>query len=349
MPSPQRRPPAMWRNLLPAILIALLAGGCGASSTATRFGGPLNHLHDMLALFGVPHTVLLASHIGLYRTADDGQTWTEVAGGAGQAMDGLMIYKLAQSHANPQRVYVLAIPRPDNPAAAKAPPGIYTSADAGQTWTLATAAASLPSPTIYTIGLDTTGGTLFAVLPALGQQGLYASSDQGAHWHAIPAPDPQPQGILGVAGQLYLWSTADGLFQSGDGGATWHPASGIQGGVFTVVIAGAALYASGDEGVFRAPAVGQPFAQMESADIFTSLAPNPPFPDHLFAVAGTNVEETVDDGKTWQALGTLQRHINLMTADVAQNGVAFAGASYPIGVERTTDGGKTWQIVLAGQ
>src|SRR5215468_925937 len=109
------------RRLLPPALalvaLLLVLVGCGSSSDS--YGGDKNHIHDLLALSGAPKTLLVASHIGLYRTADGGKTWSEVAGGAGQLMDGLMIYKLAQSPVAPRRVYALAGYRPEDKAAAK--------------------------------------------------------------------------------------------------------------------------------------------------------------------------------------------------------------------------------------
>src|SRR5215475_4557745 len=72
--------PAMLLALIAAMLIVLSA--CG-STTTDPYGGPQNHLHDILALSGVPHTILVASHYGLYRSSDDGQHWTTVAGTTG--------------------------------------------------------------------------------------------------------------------------------------------------------------------------------------------------------------------------------------------------------------------------
>ena len=80
-------------GLIPVVAVCALAAamlaGCGSSSTTvnTAFGGPSNHLHDMLALQGVSNTVLLGdplrhvSHqrrrqdldagLGRHRTTDD--------------------------------------------------------------------------------------------------------------------------------------------------------------------------------------------------------------------------------------------------------------------------------------
>src|SRR5258708_22010743 len=125
-------------------------------------------------------------------------------------MDGLMLFKLAQSTVDPQRVYVLAIKRTDNSAAARATTGIYTSADAGQSWQLATSLVAFPTQTVFTIATGTaSAGQVFAIVPSLGDHGLYASDDAGGHWRA-PAPAPATT-LTAVAGgpshtrHLPLW------------------------------------------------------------------------------------------------------------------------------------------------
>ncbi len=165
-----------------------------------------------------------------------------------------MLFKLAQSPFDPQRVYVLAVLRPDNPQAARASPGLYTSADAGKTWRLAAAASRFPVSSIFTIGAGGGGpGEVYVVLPALADHGVYVSSDAGQTWRALPVlPTTDPSGVLGVPApgggpahqeRLFLWSISSGLFESDDGGATWIPASGITGGIFAFSQAGTTFYA----------------------------------------------------------------------------------------------------------
>ncbi|MGH2484980.1 MAG: hypothetical protein ACRDHE_03110, partial [Ktedonobacterales bacterium] len=169
--SDRRRGARSWRFVWAfALTLALLLSACGSNANGNggAYGGSLNHVHDLLLPLGNPGVVLLATHIGLYRSANSGHTWTEVAGGSGQAMDGLMIFKLSQSPLDPKRVYVLAIPRPDNPSAAKASPGVYMSADAGVSWRLATAASTLPTQTIFTIAAGpTSADQVFAIISGL--------------------------------------------------------------------------------------------------------------------------------------------------------------------------------------
>lgn len=333
--------------------LACLLAGCGSNTTTIdRYGGSLNHLHDMLALHGAAHTVLLASHLGLYRTADDGQSWQEVAGGSGQAMDGLMLFKLAQSPVDVQRVYVLAIPRPDNPKAARATPGVYTSDDAGRTWTLAAALSAFPSSGVYSLGTGATGpGEVFVTIPSLGNVGVYASDDTGKHWHALPpVPTGNPSGILGNPAQpqrLYLWSVSDGLFTSGDGGMTWSRAGGVSGGIFSVSVAGDMVYASGGSGLYVSSDGGATFRLTDARDTFSAVAAGQSNPMHAYALTGDAVYVSADGGLSWKSGGATSRSPGVLTVDPANASTAYVGFSYPIGVAMTTSGGTSWHNVLS--
>ncbi len=338
------------RLLIPlgALALATLAG-CG--TTADAYGGAQNHIHDLLALRGLPHTVLLATHIGLYRTTDGGHTWTDVAGGAGQAMDGLMLFKLAQSPVDLRRIYVLAIPRTGRPQDAKAPVGLYTSVDAGQTWRLASPLTALPTHSVFTIGAGSAGpGQVYTLVPSQAERGLYTSDDFGAHWRALPPlPDSHPTGVMGDpnhAGRVLLWSTSAGFIASDDGGQTWHPAAGIQGGIFSIAVAGPTIYAAGDAGMYVSTDDGNHFSLANSDYTFSTVVASLAAPDHAYALAGTAVYETTDQGHTWKQAAPTSSHPGIITADPASGSTVYVGFSYPVGVEVTTDGGARWQPVL---
>lgn len=334
------------------VLLALMLAACGGPASATgSYGGSNNHLHDILALRGVPHTVLLASHIGLYRTANAGQSWQEVAGGSGQPMDGLMLFKLAQSPVDAQRLYVVAIPRPDNPKAARATPGIYTSADAGRTWALAAPLSAFPATGIFSLGTgSSSAGEVFVTIPSLGNVGVYRSDDAGRHWQALPAvPTGNPSGVAGDPAhslRLYLWSLSDGLFVSGDGGASWTPAAGVSGGIFSVSVAGDMVYASGDSGLYVSTDGGGSFRLTDARDTFSAVTAAAASPTEAYALTGDAVYVSNDGGITWKGSGATSRHPGVLAVDPANAGTAYIGFSYPIGAAVTTTGGASWRTVL---
>ena len=348
----RERGPARWCAAL-ALALVLLAG-CGSSSTDVyggRYGGALNHIHDLLALRGAPNTVLLAAHAGLYRTTDGGRSWHVVAGLAGQVMDGLMIFKFAQSPVDARRVYVLAIPRPDRPKDAKAPAGLYASADAGQTWKLAAPVTDFPGGAIYSIGAGSASADqVYALLPSQGVHGLYMTNDGGAHWQALPPlPDSHPTGVTGDPqhpGRILFWSASTGVYTSADAGQTWRAAAGITSGIFALATTPTLTYASGDAGAY----VSHDNASYTLANptySFSAIAACSGTPSAAWATTGTAVYASGDTGRTWSQTAATTHHPSNLTADPTDPRVAYVGFSYPIGVEVTTDGGARWRAVLS--
>lgn len=334
-----------------ALFAVLLAACTRSTGSPDAYGGAQNHVHDLLALRGVPHTVLLATHIGLYRSGDGGSTWKEVAGGASQVMDGLMFNGLAQSPVDAQRLYVVAIRRPDNPGAARDTPGVYTSDDAGNTWTIATPDSAFPVPSVFTIGTGAaTPGQIFALLRSLGSKGIYMSTDAGGHWQALPSvPTAYPSGIEGDPAnpqRILVWSIADGLFISDDAGKSWRPATGAQGGMFSVALAGSTVYASGDAGLYVSHDGGAHLSLVESDTIYDALGASGAAPTTAYALAGGGVYVSGDHGQTWEATAATSRRVSVIAVDPADPRTVFVGLSNPLGVERTADGGAAWHQVL---
>ncbi len=336
--------------LLPMVAMVAMAGCAnGSTSASPAYGGSLNHLHDLLPLHGIAGTVLLATHLGLYRTTDRGQTWRQVAGGPGQAMDGLMIFKLAQSPLDPKRIYALATLRSSVPPPAA--PGLYRSADAGQTWQLATPFTSSSTRSVYTIAVGAgTASDVYAFLPALATHGLSASDDAGAHWKAQP-PLPTSD-VTGVADDpahpdhLLIWSPASGLYQSTDHGGSWNPVSSVQGGVYGLTFADKLIYVQSDSGLFASDTTGTLFHLVNPTVNFSSIEFCAVAPTEGYGLTGTGVERTLDGGKSWRATAPLSGHPSQVAVDPEDANIAYVGFSYPLGLDLTTDGGRHWQSVL---
>ncbi len=345
-----------WLVAICLLLSACSLPGAPNGSALSSYGGPLNHIHDLLALRGVPETVLLATHIGLYRSDNQGHSWSEVAGGSGQAMDGLMIFKFAQSPLDPQRVYVLAVLRPDDPQAARAAPGLYTSADAGKTWALAAAASSFPVSSLFSVGAGAgSPGQVFVLIPTLGNRGVYTSSDAGEHWQALPTlPTTDPGGIVGMPlsgngrqkQHLFLWSVASGLFESDDDGTSWTPASGVSGGIFSLSAAGNLLYADGDTGLYVSTDAGAHFTLVPTQIAFSSIVACASSPTHAYGLTGTSIYVSDSAGQTWTEAATTSQHPGVVAADPDDPSIGYVGMSYPVGVLVTTNAGASWQQVL---
>src|SRR5260370_1296158 len=107
------------KKVLFFLSLALLLVGCGGNPGNTSvsasptppsvngFGSAANHVHSMVALPDAQHTLVLATHYGIFRSQDHGATWQETAGEASQLMHAAMTYNLSYNLVDPQRLYVL--------------------------------------------------------------------------------------------------------------------------------------------------------------------------------------------------------------------------------------------------
>ncbi len=358
-PARQRRPHLLALAIGTALaLLALTLASCApgdpsGSGANNAYGGSLNHTHDILVLRGVgtpqTPTVLLATHVGLYRSADGGKTWVDVAGGAGQPMNGLMLYRLAQSPVDPQRVYVLAIVR--TAGKPPSPPGVYTSDDAGRSWRLAAPLTDFANAAIFTISAGANGpGQVFIIDSTLGAHGLLMSMDAGAHWQTEPTlPTSDPSGVLDDPQQpthLLLWSRSTGLYESADAGQTWKTAPGTVGAVYTATIAGTTIYAPGDQGLFVSNDGGASFKLVDRLDTFSTVLAGDAAPQNAYALGGTTIYITHDGGRSWTPTAATSQHPGALTVDPANPAIAFVAFSYPVGVAMTTTSGARWRDVL---
>jgi photosystem II stability/assembly factor-like uncharacterized protein len=337
-------------------LAAVILTGCGSSSTSpasTAYGGPANHLHDMLALHGATNTVLLATHFGIYRTSDGGKTWKSVSGNPGQEMNGLMPYKLVQSPADPQRIYVPAIPRTISGVPDQGTPGIYMSRDAGQTWSLVTPMTAFPGGTAYSIGPGATADELYAIVPTYTDAypyDLYVTHNAGKQWDKLPdLPTGSPTGVTADpshAGRLILWSGADGLFVSDDKGQSWGKTPDVQQGIDTLTLTGQTIYAAGDAGIYASHDDGAHFTLTPMQKTFITIAASKSSPQNAYALLSNGLDATSDGGKSWHSTAPPARGAAGLTVDPTNSAVIYVGNALPIGVEMSANGGSSWQTIL---
>lgn len=205
---------------------------------------------------GNSSVVLAASSFGLFRSADQGQTWTSVITGDATA--------------------VLFDTKTSTVAYASVPDQVYKSTDSGSTWTAMT--TGFPTSSMIRIALteNSAGTTLFASI-ALGTDTapglIYKTPVSTVNWTALTAPgdccdwyrngiavDPANSNVIYVAG-------LDGDF-SLDGGNTWT-SLGYNSGAnnswadkhwFAFNPSGSEAYIGSDGGVFgvTSPATATP-------------------------------------------------------------------------------------------
>jgi photosystem II stability/assembly factor-like uncharacterized protein len=331
-------------------LPGLLLGACGAggtgstTTTVTRvngFGGANNHGHSLLAL---PDNVLvLATHYGLFRSGDGGITWKLVAAGSGQPMDGLMTTSMVSSALDRQRLYVLTQPAV---AGAKGTLGLYTSADAGQTWQLAM--ATKPIDNIYTVAAGNASATeVYIYLPDLGQYGLKVSKDAGQHFsNTGKLPFARILGLLaipGTPGQLLAYGN-DGMAHSSDGGVHWQVIAGVSGGVFGATTSGPhqPIYASGDAGIYASQDEGKTFTLVYTQSSYGSLIASPVQPQLLYGKTGLAIYKSTDGGHSWQVLPMIKGNLQDLAPAPSGSALLYLSLSYPMEVYRFSQSDGKW-------
>jgi photosystem II stability/assembly factor-like uncharacterized protein len=337
-----------------ALLLAACSGGGGgngnnanASTTPTEapvngFGIASNHVHSLLALPG--NVLVLATHLGLFRSTDGGNAWTMVAGGSGQTMAGLMTESLGVSPLNGQRLYVLTLPAvyPWNTV------GLYTSADGGQTWKLAVASASLTPEEIY---LEEPGNDsaneVYIYIPDRGAQGLLVSMDDGQHFsNTGNLPFGNILGLLAIPGEPgHLLAYGDnGVARSIDGGKHWQVIQGIVGGVTDMTTTGphSPIYASGDAGVMVSKDDGETFPVVNQAS-YAGLVVSPTQSQVVYGKTGLAVYRSSDGGHTWSALPHINGNLAEMAVDPSNPSLLYLSLSYPTEVYDFQPSDTAWQ------
>ena len=336
------------------VLITLLLAACGGGVTSppandtsltvpvNGFGVAANHVHSMLVL--PDHVVLLATHYGFFRSTNDGQIWTKVAAGPHQPMYGSMSYSLTQSPLNAQRFYVLTLPS----LASHDTLGLYTSADEGRTWSLASAATTIPSSYLFfVVAGNQTPDQLYLYLPDHGTTGLWMSKDDGRHFAPVgKLPFGNLLGLLaipGAPGHLLAYGD-DGVASSSDGGQHWQTLKGITGGVSDMVTAGpgSPIYASGDAGVMVSSNSGASFRMVNEQASYAALAMSPTQPQVLYGKTGLAVYRSSDGGRTWQALPHISGNLAVLAVDPANPSQVYLSLSYPTAVYMLGSSGSSW-------
>ena len=173
--------------VLSAVLLALLLTGCSTlagedtqsqPANVNFFGTGANHVHSLIAL---PNNVLvLATHFGIFRSADGGQHWALVTAGPDQ---GMMSNWLAASPLSQQRLYVMTFPAIVTPL--RGTLGVYTSADQGRTWKLTITSSQLGNDNFIVQPGNQSPNQVYVYVNALGAKGLKVSEDAGQHFTTL--------------------------------------------------------------------------------------------------------------------------------------------------------------------
>jgi photosystem II stability/assembly factor-like uncharacterized protein len=291
--------------------------------------------------------VFAATQHGIFRTSDQGVTWSRATQGLPGSYGATLI---AFDPSTERRLYAWIQLEFDAPVGR-----LVRSTDGGVTWQM------LPNgpqenQRILSLAVDPrTRGTLYAGT----NQAVYKSVDGGLTWRTTGLSTAGFIWTLKVEprlGTVYA-GTDKGLFRSPDGGTSWRRLfRGLEGDtVFAVafspssartVYAGVATY-SERGGVFKSGNGGLTWAfsgRGISGLSIASIAVNPENPDTLWVV-GSNVPfKSTDRGKTWTRVrfGPGDGRATRVAVDPLDGSIVYLGL--PDGtLRRTHDGGQTWE------
>ena len=235
------------------------------------------------------------SPIRMWKSADDGNTWT-----------------LVYSHA---AAGVTAWPLPSGQLLERSPSGLRASADDGQTWRSLRSFVQGPSLTRTAAGT----GAIFLY----GSYAFSRSDDQGASWTTTPfsgdgrivqlIPDPTASDSL-FALVAPLNATRTRVARSRDGGKTWADIAALASAADVLAFAvlpttPPTLLVVTIQGVARSEDDGATWAPLDSLGSLlprelgtTSIAAAPSRPEQVYALLSSTLHLSTDAGRSWTML-----------------------------------------------
>jgi len=314
------------------------------------------------------------SPMGIYRTTDGGDTWTQVISGVGEVFTAV---ELCPSDPNlgyagsGQAIYHtrdagLTWELVSGGNTAWGPPGVvagwpidlqcdprdpervfannynggnFLSEDGGRTWV--NASQGYTGAQVRRVAIDPLDPARIYVA---GRSGVWRSDDGGASWVGIFYPlegtDPMP---IGLEWQVvaadpgrpgHVLGGANTILETEDGGTSWQVRWRYQG-----------------EGEGGAPVVIV-FAPSNPSTVYAAIAPDPcpmahePLFDQCRTIGG-GVIVSHDGGKNWtDATDDLTRDIGALDIDVDPSNERVVYMASGAGLFKTADGGLTWSLIL---
>lgn len=246
---------------------------------------------------------------------------------------------------------------PGGPIFAATPAGVYRSLDAGQTWTLAGRANTVPFAEVVVASPDfARTRTIFVG----GSEGLYRSSDSGESWQQLLVGSRVPGLAIAAEDQsdvLLAGTETDGVLRSEDGGSTWASANP---GLLDLTVLALALspgfqqdhvgFAGTASGLYRTRNGARSWRAVEPAvddAAVQSLAVSPTFADDRLVLAGTEAHglwRSDDGGSSWASVPALARgSIAAVAFSTAYSASRTIVAATESGVAVSQDAGQTWR------
>jgi uncharacterized protein (TIGR03437 family) len=263
---------------------------------------------------------------GVYRTTDDGVTWTLVNNGLNRAVQALGVSGTAL-FAGTDR-------------------GVYRTTDNGNTW--APVNKGLGDPSVRAFAVN--GSMLFA--GAGFGSGVYRTTDNGANW------TPVNNGLtitsvrsLAASGAALFAGTIGGIFRTTDGGNNWTAVNnGLPNSgnvlVHTLAVSGTTLFAGMNSEVYRTTDNGANWVPVNNGLNNNGVGALGVSGMTLYAWTIGGVYRTTDNGANWVPVSNGLNNISVKV--LGGSGTALFAGTFNKGLYRTTDNGANWVPVNNG-
>jgi photosystem II stability/assembly factor-like uncharacterized protein len=277
------------------------------------------------ALLNTGQSILLAAGT-LYRSTDDGATWTPSAAGLGPHIGGIAALAMKGS-----TVYC-----------GTGDDGIYRSTDDGITWKRSSAGID---GDVHIGDFSFNDSVMFATSES---RGVFRSTDSGNSWVQVNngLADTIVVAVLLRGADVYAATWDGGVFKSTNKGAIWNPVNaGLAGdGLRLLSLAGTStsLIAGTRDGVYRSTDSGTTWGKATSGLTSGSVSVLFPSGSEIFAgTLGSGAYRSVDDGVHWAIASTGLDNLNIRGISGKGNSL-FVGTYGGRVLYKSTNGGAQW-------
>jgi photosystem II stability/assembly factor-like uncharacterized protein len=360
-----------------ATLLCLFTVAVPSYSQWVQTNGPFAGI--VTALLAKDNYILLGTQTGgVYRSTDNGLSWTSSSNGLyatpttlevdGFAVMGSNVYAATawgvslstdngiswttvQSGMPSGRVYALAVS--GNNLFAASGSAIYYSSNNGTSWN----AANVGWPLTYhvtALGSVSSGGGVNTLLAATNGGGIYASGSNGNTWFAVNTglTGTDVRSLLVSGTTMYAGTNGGGLFRSTNNGSNWTNLGLMNMNVSALAMSGTTLYAGTNKGIFSSTNNGTSWSDATNGLSYTgSVVLAVSGPSLFVGTNGGGVFLSSNNGASWAAANRGLTNMSVLALAASPSGGGsganiFAGTD--IGIFLSPDNGSTWTAVNNG-
>ncbi|MDQ7054170.1 MAG: YCF48-related protein [candidate division KSB1 bacterium] len=307
--------------------------------------GPIGATVTEMAISPTTGTiVILIEDEGLFRSIDDGDTWTA-----------------ATTELNNTKTARL-VPHPDGAFFALTPKTLYRSTDDGYTWQVIRNAELFQ--TMEELAIDPQNGDIFVASLRLFDGVISQSTDNGQTWQKFANEElDKIWGIHDLAvsptsGALFLASERAGVFRSDDRGKSWQP---VNSGLSATEIMAVAVHPEGDvfiatgkdssfsvldRYVYRSSNEGETWTRVHINSVEATSFVFTPWGDIFAGLAGNGILRSSNGGQSWQTMNNGLRSLYVFDMSVKDEDRIYA-VTHCAGVFISHDRGVTWEPINA--